>query len=103
MTKRAKGLGKPGHRLGQHLTIRSKLHAFVDLPTKQGKNKPDAIRRVIWISSVHEIVPLGTGFLWVATRKARSVSLILESILIFCAVSSSSSCSASLSLESISI
>ena len=46
MTKRAKGLGKPGHRLGQHLTIRSKLHAFVDLPTKQGKNKPDAIRRV---------------------------------------------------------
>ena len=46
MTKRAKGLGKPGHRLGQHLTIRSKLHAFVNLPTKQGKNKPDAIRRV---------------------------------------------------------
>jgi hypothetical protein len=44
MTKRAKGQGKPGLRLGQHLTIKGKLHAWVEVKVKQGKNKPDAVK-----------------------------------------------------------
>ena len=45
MTKRAKEQGKPSHRLGQHLPIRAKLHAWVDMNVKQGKGKPDIVQK----------------------------------------------------------